>query len=149
MSKGLVARVSTSIAASRTHVWRALVTPDVIKRYMFGTTVVSDWKVGSPIFWKGEWEGKRYEDKGLIQRLEPERLLEYTHFSPLSQLADLPENYHTITIELSDRAGQTLVVLSQDNNMTEVARQHSESNWQAMLNALKKLLETPQASPAA
>ena len=41
---------------------------------MFGTDAVSDWKEGSPITWKGEWEGKHYEDRGVILRLEPERL---------------------------------------------------------------------------
>ena len=62
----------------------ALVDPAAIKQYMFGTTVESDWREGSSIVWKGEWQGRAYEDKGVILRLEPGRLLQYSHFSPLS-----------------------------------------------------------------
>jgi uncharacterized protein YndB with AHSA1/START domain len=142
MNTGLVAQASTTIAAPRARVWKALVTPDTIKQYMFGATVISDWREGSPIVWKGEWQGKPFEDKGVILQLEPERVLQYSHFSPLSGLPDAPDSYHTVTIELSDAAPGTRVTLSQDNNATEQARQHSEKNWQAMLEGLKKLAET-------
>ena len=138
----LVAKASTTIDAPVARVWRALVTPEDLKRYMFGATVVSDWKVGGPIVWKGEWQGKRYEDKGRILRMEPERLLSYSHFSPLAGLPDTPENYHTVTIELATQGrGRTLVTLTQDNNANEEARAHSEANWSGMLEGLKRMLE--------
>jgi hypothetical protein len=89
---------------------------------MFGTEAISDWEEGSPISWRGEWQGKAYEDKGRILRLEPGRVLEYSHFSPLSGLPDRAENYHTVTIALSGEGGPTRVSLSQDNNATEDAR---------------------------
>jgi uncharacterized protein YndB with AHSA1/START domain len=141
MTKGSIARVTTTIAAPLEKVWSAFVTPETIKQYMFGTTVVSDWRPGSPIVWTGEWQGKAYEDKGVILRLEPERVLEYTHFSPLSGLPDAPDSYHTVKIELSEEAGGTRIALSQDNNATDESRQHSEKNWQMMLDGLKRLLE--------
>ena len=141
IKENLVAAASTTIDAPVAKVWDALVNPATIKKYMFGADVTSDWKKGSPIVWKGEWQGKPYEDKGVIQRIEPERLIEYTHFSPLSGVPDKPENYHTVTIELTPQGSQTAVSLSQDNNATEEARQHSESNWRAMLDGLKKVLE--------
>jgi uncharacterized protein YndB with AHSA1/START domain len=137
----LMARVSATIRAPVARVWNALVTPAVIERYMFGAKVVSDWKVGGPIVWKGVWNGKAYEDRGVILRLEPERMLKYTHFSPLSGLPDTPENHHTVTVELSEQAGRTLVSLTQDNNPTEEARQHSEKNWSLMLEGMRRLLE--------
>src|SRR2546427_90916 len=83
---------ATTINAPLARVWDTLVDPEAIRRYMFGTTVVSDWKEGGPIVWKGEWKGKAYEDKGVILRLEPERILQYSHFSPQSGLPDTPEN---------------------------------------------------------
>ncbi|HEX9242589.1 MAG TPA: SRPBCC domain-containing protein, partial [Anaeromyxobacter sp.] len=55
-----------------------------------------------------------------------------------------PENYHTVTIELSSGSGGTQVVLTQDNNATEEAKQHSQENWEMMLAGLKKLLESAQ-----
>jgi uncharacterized protein YndB with AHSA1/START domain len=49
MDNKLIAKVSATINAPIAKVWDALVTPEMIKRYMFGATVVSDWKEGSSI----------------------------------------------------------------------------------------------------
>jgi len=141
MDKPVVAHATVAIAAPVEQVWDALVNPGTIEQYMFGAHVVSDWRAGSPIVWKGEWQGKAYEDKGVILRLEPGRLLQYSHFSPLSGLPDAPENYHTVTVELSHHPPVTHVALSQDNNPTEQSREHSEKNWRVMLGSLKTLLE--------
>ena len=141
MHDDLTATASITIHASLAKVWDALVNPELIKRYMFGATVVSDWKPGSPITWKGEWKGKQYQDKGKIVQIQPKTHLSYTHFSPLAGEPDLPENYHTVTIKLAAKNGSTSVLLSQDNNKTDDSRQHSEDNWNMMLSELKKLLE--------
>ena len=139
--ENLVARAQTTIDAPTTAVWKALTEPAAIKQYMFGTTVNSEWREGSPITWKGVWEGKPYEDKGVILKIEPQERLQYSHFSPLSGQPDKPENYHTVTIDLSGHAGQTMVSLAQDRNTSEQARQHSEKNWKGMLAGLKKYVE--------
>ncbi len=136
-----MARVATTIAAPREEVWLSLVTLAEIAKYMFGAEVVSEWRTGSAIVWKGEWQGKRYEDKGKILELQPGRLIRYTHFSPLSGLPDVPASYHMVTVELSDIGGGTRVSLTQDNNATEQAREHSEKNWTMMLDALRKVVE--------
>src|SRR5579859_785962 len=137
----LIAQAHITISVPIAHVWDALVNPDMIKQYLFGTTAVSDWKEGSPIVWRGEWEGKPYEDKGVILQLHPERLLQYSHFSPLAGQSDVPEHYHTVTMELSPKETDTMVLLSQDNNSTEEEREHSEKMWTMMLTGLKTFLE--------
>ena len=137
----LIARSSIVVDAPREKVWSALVTPSTIKQYMFGTNVTSDWKEGSPITWKGEWQGKAYEDKGVIRQVQPGQALQYTHFSPGAGLPDRPENYHTVTIQLSAEGKGTRVSLTQDNNLNEEARSHSEKNWSMMLAGLKKVVE--------
>ena len=142
MDKQLVAKASIHVNAPRAKVWDALVNPEMIRQYLFGTTVISDWTVGSPIVWKGEWQGRAYEDKGVILRLEPEHLIQYSHFSPLTGLPDTPDHYHTVTVELSGSEADTLVSLAQDNNTTEDDRKHSEATWEMMLANLKKLLES-------
>lgn len=141
MNKGLIAAQSIVINAPIEKIWDALVNPDLIKQYMFGTNVMSEWKEGSAITWKGEWQGKAYEDKGVILKLDKPHLLKYSHFSPLTGEPDLPENYHTVTIELSDQDGAVKVDLRQDNNATQEAKDHSEKNWGMMLADLKKLVE--------
>ncbi len=139
--KNLIAKAEITINAPVDKVWDALVNPSVIKKYMFGTTVICDWKEGSKITWKGEWQGKSYEDKGQILSFSPKTKLQYSHFSPLSGLSDLPENYHTVTIDLMPVGNQTSITLMQDKNATEQAREHSEKNWTMMLTTLKRLLE--------
>lgn len=140
-SNKFIAKAETTINAPLDKVWDALVNPDLIKRYMFGTNVISDWKEGSRIIWKGEWQGKSYEDKGEVLQIIPKTKLQYSHYSPLSGLADIPENYHTVTINLTDINTSTMISLSQDKNATEQAREHSRKNWAIMLEHLKELLE--------
>ncbi|MCU1443153.1 MAG: activator of ATPase 1 family protein [Cryobacterium sp.] len=136
-----VARAEITIAASVNRVWEAVTDPEQISQYMFGTEVVTTWEPGSPIVYRGEWQGKRYEDKGTILEVQPERLLRSTHFSPLSGLDDVPENYHTVTYTLEDDGGGTRLTLTQDNNADAEAAAHSEQNWNTMLESLRALLE--------
>ena len=125
MSKDLVAKAVISIAATRAQVWETLVTSAAIKEYMFGADVESEWRQGSAITWKGEMKGKKYEDRGVILKIEPGRKLQYSHFSPLSGKPDLPKNYHTVSINLSGSGNHTEVSLSQDNYSDEKARTES------------------------
>ena len=90
ISTNNIATAETIINTSADKVWKALTDPQTIKKYMFGATVISDWKEGSKIVWKGEWEGRAYEDKGKILSLEPNKKLQYSHFSPLTGLDDVP-----------------------------------------------------------
>lgn len=141
MSENLIVKASVNINAPSEKVWNALVTPEAIKQYMFGATVVSDWREGSPIIWKGEWQGKSYEDKGTILQLKLGQVIQYNHFSPLSGLPDEPENYHVVTVKLTSKGNRTYVALTQDNNTTEEERDHSERNWEMILAGLKKFVE--------
>ena len=97
---------------------------------------------GSPIKWSGEWEGKRYEDKGKVVAAEPGRVLAFTYFSPLSGKPDVPDSYNNITIDLTEKAGKTTLKLVQDGNPSAEARAHTEGNWKMVLDGLKKLVES-------
>lgn len=52
-----------------------------------------------------------------------------THFSPLTGLDDVPENYHELVYRLTPTASGTHVELRQDNNPTAEAAEHSAANW--------------------
>jgi uncharacterized protein YndB with AHSA1/START domain len=145
---GHVAVAEIQIDASPARVWSALTDPAEINQYMFGSQVVTDWEPGSRIVWKGEYEGKSYEDHGEILESEPERRLVLTHFSPLSGAEDVQENYHTLTYELHEVDGQTRVTLTQDNNTSPEAAEHSRANWEQMLAGLKALVERSTARSA-
>ena len=124
-----IANASTTINAPASKVWDALTDPAKISKYMFGATVTSDWKEGSPITWKGEFKGKKFEDKGKVIRAVPQRLLQYTH------------NNHNVTVELSGDSKRTNLKLSQDGSSSDEERKHSEENWRVMLDGLKKVAE--------
>ena len=87
--------------------------------------------------------GKIYSDKGDILAIEPEQTLQYSQFSPLAGQPEKPENYHTVTYNLSGSGNKTEVSLTQDNNSDEKERKESEENWGAMLDGLKKYVEKP------
>jgi len=106
------AQVSKMITASPEEIWAALTTPRIMKSYFLGADVSSDFQVGSPITFRGQFKGKSYEDHGAIQTADPQRRLAFTHFSPLGGLPDQPENYHTVTFDLAAVKGGTQVTLT-------------------------------------
>ena len=141
MNKKYTATATSTINVPVSKVWQALINPEIIKQYLFNTDVITDWKVGSPIIYRGKWQGKSFEDKGKVLKVEPERVLVSTHWSPLSGVPDSPENYHTVTYMLSETADGTEVTITQDNNPTEQEKEHSEQNWRIVLESMKRLLE--------
>jgi uncharacterized protein YndB with AHSA1/START domain len=146
MDRGLIAQAEVDIQAPPGRVWEALTTPSIIKKYFFGSEIVTDWAVGSPILYRGEWQGRAYEDKGTILEVEPEHSLVVTHWSPLSGTEDAPENYHTVRYTLAFHGEITSVTIRQDNNASAEEAQHSEKNWAAVLGGLKALLEGATAA---
>ncbi|VXC19283.1 SRPBCC domain-containing protein [Arthrobacter sp. 8AJ] len=141
MTENHVATSVTMIDAGPERVWEVITDPAAVKEFMFGATLQTDWRVGSPITWQGEWEGKPFQDKGRILEVEPGRKLVYTHFSPLSGQEDKPENYHTLEWTLEDRDGATKLSLSQDNNPSEEAAAHSKGMWDKLVADVKALAE--------
>jgi uncharacterized protein YndB with AHSA1/START domain len=141
MTNTLTLNTSISINAPKSKVWMALIDPEQVKKYFFGTILKSDWKVGSAITFSGEWEGKPYLDKGTILQIEKEKLLEYNYWSSFSGMEDIPENYAVIIYSLEQKAGQTTIYISQDSIKTKEALDHSEQNWQMIMRSLKELLE--------
>jgi uncharacterized protein YndB with AHSA1/START domain len=142
VTASFVAVKHITIQASRHSVWQALVDPEKVKQYMHGTNMETDWSVGSPITWKGEWKGKAYEDKGRVLEVKPQTRLKITHWSPMGGTEDKPENYHTVTYELAEQDGATVLTLEQDNNATqEAADSMAENNWGPVLDGLKRVAE--------
>ncbi|NUP60247.1 MAG: ATPase [Pseudarthrobacter sp.] len=141
MPEDHVATSTTTIEAPPARVWEVITDPAAVRKFMFGAEVRTDWKVGSPITWQGEWEGKPFQDKGEIKGVEPGRKLVYTHFSPMSGQEDKPENYHTLEWTLEDHDGGTRLTLAQDNNPTPEAAAHSKAMWDKLVADVKALAE--------
>ena len=93
MTLSLTIKNSILIDAPAAMVWDALTNPEQTIKYMFGCKTVSDWKKGSPILYKGIYEGKAYEDKGNILDIEKEKFILYNYWSSFSGTENIPENY--------------------------------------------------------
>jgi uncharacterized protein YndB with AHSA1/START domain len=141
MAANVIAKAEILIHAPASKVWEALTTPEIIREYFFGTEAESDWKVGSPLEFKGTWEGKEYVDKGVILRSEPEKLFQYTYLSSFSGLDDVPENYANISYELYEEDGATTLTVRQENLASDADREKTEDNWKTVLSNLKQILE--------
>lgn len=141
MPTALNLKHSIMIEAPATKVWEALTTPDLIKQWFFGVDTETDWMEGSSIVHRGEWQGKPYEDKGVIVKIEPERALVHTHWSPASGLPDSEENYQRVAWTLAGDDGKTELTVTETNLPSEEAKSVSESSWEMVLGNLKKLLE--------
>ena len=142
MPQTYFAEASIVIDASPTKIWEVLTTPPIIKKWLFGTDVHIDWQEGGEITYTGVWEGKSYEDKGKIIKIEPEKYLLTTYLSAFSGLEDVPENYQNVAYVLEPQSdGKVKLTITQDNIKTEEAQGHSTKNWQMVLESLKKEAE--------
>jgi uncharacterized protein YndB with AHSA1/START domain len=146
----LLIKNTITINAPASKVWDALTNPEQTKKYMFGCETVSDWKVGSPLLWKGNYEGKDMVFvKGNIVEIKPEKKLVYTTFDPNSTMEDISQNYLTVTYELTTENGKTVLIVTQGDYKTvaEGERRYKEAynngeGWNPILTEIKKLIET-------
>jgi uncharacterized protein YndB with AHSA1/START domain len=130
----------TIIKAPVEKVWQALTDPAMVKQYFFGSNMETDWKPGSPLKFSGEYEGKGYEDKGVVQEYVPNQRLTYSYLSSWSGLPDEPDNYLLVTYEVKPVEEGTELTIIQTNYDQEKA-DHSSDNWNAVIDGLKKLVE--------
>ena len=138
----LVAESTVAIQTTPAQVWKAITTPDIIHRYLLGTTVKGDWREGGQLTYEGEYEGKKYKDKGEILKMEPEKVFQSSFLSGTKE--DRPENYHLVTYNIWEKDGKTMVTLSQDNIHSEKELEHASATWQKVLEKLKEVLEQEQ-----
>jgi uncharacterized protein YndB with AHSA1/START domain len=143
MTQVFDASTSIEIDAPPERVWQTLVEPEQVARYMHGTAVDTDWSVGSPIRWRGEWQGRSYEDKGEVLAFDAPRRLAVTHWSPLAGDPDEPANYHHVSYELQPLGGnRTVLTLTHGNSPTqEAADSMVADGWTPMLQEIRKVAE--------
>src|ERR1700684_4036236 len=92
----LLIRKSIEVDASASTLWKVLTENEFIRQYMFGCNAESDWRVDSPLLWKGAADGILYV-KGHVVSIDPPQRLVYTVIDPNSAIPDIPENYLTMT----------------------------------------------------
>ena len=146
MKSNIKGEARIKVHAPISTVWDALTNPAIIKKYLFGTNTYTDWKVGSPIKFKGEWEGKSYEDKGTILAVEKNKLIRYSYWSSMSGIEDKPENYLIVTFKISGKDDDVELTVIQENIPDEKMKEHSLENWKMVISGLKKVVEEKAVS---
>lgn len=141
MSKGFTAKKTITIHAPLSVVWKGLTDPAEVKKYFFGSDMHTNWKVGSPIRFTGEWDGKPYEDKGTVLKFEDQQVLQYDYWSSWSGNADAPENYQVITYRIKQKGDSTHLTITQSNISSLENKLHSAQNWGMVMKSLKELIE--------
>jgi uncharacterized protein YndB with AHSA1/START domain len=146
MESLFTAKATVQIEAPATEVWEALTQPETIKKYFFGAEAISDWQEGGPIVFKGEWEGKTFENKGTILKIKPGKLFIYRYENPELMGQDPGEEQMTIIYELNPIDDRTELTILQENIKDENTKDQYERDWQKVLDNLKVLMEKDLAS---
>ena len=133
-------KYQTTIKAPLEKVWDALINPDMVRQYFFGSNQETTWEVGSPLRWTGEYEGQTYVDKGVVLEFTPHKKVSYSYLSSWSGLEDSPGNYLFVTYEIEPTDSGTELTITQSNYDKEKAK-HSAENWAVVIDGMKKLIE--------
>lgn len=142
INKNLIASHAVTINATASNVWYVLTNPASIKTYLFGTDVTTDWKVGSPILFNGEYNGQQYEDKGNVLVNIENEILKYNYWSGFSGLDDQPENYALVNYFIEDLGNnQVQFKWEQQGFSSEEGQCHTEQMLGNMLAQIKVLAE--------
>jgi uncharacterized protein YndB with AHSA1/START domain len=134
---------SILINAPIAKVWDVITGADTISKWMLeeNMSVISDWKVGSPIVFKRALTNITFEDKGTVLKSEKERIFQYNHWSKLTRLKDAPENYSIITLSLEPKGNETLLSVIHSNLIAEAGLEHANFYWNSTLRIIKKMAE--------
>ena len=144
MLQNQLIRLEITINAPAEHVWAVLTQPELIGKWMLDTPVEIDteWREGGKLQERGDLHGLPFENRGKILRFDPPTALEYTHWSTLSLIPDVPRNYSTLLFELQNADNNTVLTLTISNLVTFEIFKHLEFYWKVALHLLKDVAES-------
>jgi len=135
---------SVLINSSLDNVWEYLTNPALIKQWMgepeLAIEITTDWVVGNPIVITG-FHHVKFENKGRVLQLEPQKMIRYSHLSSVSRLPDVPENYSVITFQLTPEGDQTILKVTAENFPTETIYKHLDFYWKGTVFIIKNNVE--------
>ncbi len=139
-----IVKKKIDIDATPDQVWEALTNPEKTKKYFFKCKVLSDWKTGSSITFKGKmFFIINFEMSGKILEIEPLKLLKYNLKNSNSSSVSI------VTDKLTYENGITTLTINDDVGQTEGAEKRfkkSNKGWDKILNGLKELVESDKTS---
>lgn len=130
------------IQAPVAQVWNALVNPELVKQWQYGSELITDWQVGRPIRFRTQWEGKVLEQWGQILAINPFEFIQYSLFAPRPDLKDKPENYFVMSYLLTLEGEFTKLEIRQQDNRPGAKQEAPQGEDNPVLKGLKALLES-------
>ena len=130
------------IDASAELVWDALVSPEKVKLWQYGSDLVTTWEPGSPIRFTTPWGDKIFEQWGTVIDVVPLKSLKYSLFAPRPDLTDIPENYFFMTYKLEKSGGKTKLSIVQEDPRPQTQPTNEDDSGNAILAGLKQLVES-------
>lgn len=150
MTTPLFVNNTITINAPASKVWDVLTNPEQTKKYMFGCEALSDYKPGSALTWEGNFGGQHMVAvKGHVVDISPREYLAYTVIDPNNPaIADIPENYLTVTYTLTETNGATVLDVSQGDysKVADGEKRYQDSynngeGWNPILVQIKAIAE--------
>lgn len=130
----------TYIRCTPERLWAAITDGSMTSQYFHGTTVESDWVVGSPIHYRSE-NGEIGVTGEVVEYDPPRRLVTTWHFSRDPEAQD--EAPSQVTWEIEQQGDVCRLALIHDHFDGETFTYESVgSGWPRVLSSLKSLLET-------
>ena len=130
------------IASSAEKVWESLTKPEFTQKFWFGRSVISDWKVGSPVTIITP-EGKE-EVKGEVVEFLQNKRLSYTWLTPEENATEAT----TVVFELQEMGPMTKLTILHDIDAENAKFQQAATGWTFILCGLKTFLETGAPMPS-
>jgi uncharacterized protein YndB with AHSA1/START domain len=131
------------IATTIEKAWAALIDPEFTRKFWFGRSVISDWKVGSSVAVVTP-EGAT-EAKGVVVEFEPPKRLSYTW---ISAAQGPEERTTTVVFELQELGPLVKLSILHDIDANGAKFQQAAAGWTFILSGLKTLLETGKSLPS-
>ena len=147
MERQLIAKKSIDIQAPVAKIWHVITSDESVAVFMLGMKPQTDWKEGSPITWIGRHEGEEHNmAKGFIQKLAPNKTLQYSFFYGGYGHADVPEHYQTVVLELESLNGEQSRLTAQQGDYSifedgETYVKHADDFWTRAILKIKELSE--------
>lgn len=143
----LFVKQSIEIDAPTSRVWDVLTKPEYNRQWIsnFGGLdgeITSDWKIGSPVLWKGA-DGNTYVE-GNVTAVESGKMLRFTVFDTRSERPPVTDQ-DGITYTLSELNGHTVLSVKQGDfgKMTDGEKYYNATIgvWEKVLPKVKELAE--------
>ena len=133
---------SITINSSVQKVWEALTKPELVKKWQYGSELITDWEIGGEIRFKTEWNGTVFEQWGKVIEVIPHKVIKYSLFAPRPDIEDKPENYFIMIYNLTQEKDRIKLEIIQEDDRPGATQESDNGEENSILSSLKKMIES-------